>query len=158
MYASTEQREAEIEAGARLPAEQLRARLVGTAGALAEQCAELPEGAWSAQVVTAQGRTIAAREVLWLRAREVQVHAVDLDAGMTVDDLPDAFCIALLDDVVAWRAARPGPAVRLVTPDAVRELPGDGPPRRVELSLAAATAWLTGRNAPPDLPALPAWL
>ncbi|GAA4536876.1 hypothetical protein [Pseudonocardia xishanensis] len=68
-----------------------------------------------------------------MRAREVCVHAVDLDGGVTFADLPEPFCAALLDDVARWRGARPGPALVLVTPDGVREIPGEGEPSRVEL-------------------------
>jgi maleylpyruvate isomerase len=43
---------------------------------------------WQAPVVTAQGRTIAAAEVPWLRAREVYVDAADLATGLSFGGLP----------------------------------------------------------------------
>lgn len=153
MYASPEQRATDIETGATRP--DLRAWVAESAGDLARTMSELPDSAWSAPVVTAQGRTVPASETPWMRARETCVHAVDLNAGVTFDDLPAGFLAALLDDVAAWRSARPGPALDLVTPGTRHEIPGEGTPRRVELSLAEAAAWLTGRR--PD-PALPRWL
>jgi maleylpyruvate isomerase len=40
-----------------------------------------------------------------MRARELMVHAVDLDAGVTFADLPDDFLEALVADVLARRGA-----------------------------------------------------
>ena len=64
------------------------------------------------------------------RAREVWIHAIDLGAGVTFDDLPPAFIAALLTDVVRKRAGS-----------------GEGP---------GLAAWLTGRA--PEPPQLGAWL
>jgi maleylpyruvate isomerase len=156
MYASAEQRAADIETGAVRP--DLRSWVVTSAQDLARAMTELPAHAWAAEVVTAQGRTVPASETPWMRARETCVHAVDLDAGVTFDDLPAGFLIALLDDVAAWRSGRPGPAIDLVTPQTRHEIAGAGVPQRVELPLATAAAWLVGRHAEPALPALPRWL
>jgi maleylpyruvate isomerase len=80
MYTSMEQRDADIEAGALLAPRELRARLVQSSAQLADGFKSLREEDWSVQVRTAQGLTIAAQEVIWLRAREVMIHAVDLGA------------------------------------------------------------------------------
>jgi maleylpyruvate isomerase len=126
MYASREQRAAEIEEGSRWDPDVLRSRVRESADALAAALDSLPDGAWRAQVVTAQGRTVPATEIPWMRAREVMVHTVDLGTGVTFADLPAGFTAALLADVVARRAAA-----------------GEGP------DLAA---WLTGRaGRAPDL-------
>lgn len=62
---------------------------------------------WAAEVMTAQGRTVAASETQWMRAREVCVHAVDLDLDLDLDvgfaDLPADFLRALIDDILAKR-------------------------------------------------------
>ena len=42
---------------------------------------DLPEAAWAALVTNVQGRVIRASAVPWIRAREMWIHAVDLDAG-----------------------------------------------------------------------------
>jgi len=156
MYASPDQRAADIEAGAIRP--DLRAWVAASADDLARAMDELTAKAWSAQVVTAQGRTVPASETPWMRARETCLHAVDLDAGTTFDDLAEGFLTALLDDVTAWRSARQGPAIDLITPRTRHEITGDGTPRRVELPLTGAAAWLTGRRPDPHLPTLPRWL
>ena len=107
MYASPEQRASEIEAGAARPAAELRDLVRRSADDLASALDGLPAGAWDATVVTAQGRTVPATEIPWMRAREVCVHAVDLGAGITFCDLPADFTAALLANVVRKRA---GPA------------------------------------------------
>jgi maleylpyruvate isomerase len=58
---------------------------------------------WAAEVVTAQGRTVPATEIPWLRAREVCVHVVDLGTGLTFADLPEDFLTALVADIKAKR-------------------------------------------------------
>ena len=130
MYASPDQRAAEIEDGALWDAATLRASVRDSAARLGTALDELPVEAWHAQVVTAQGRTVPATEVPWMRAREVMVHALDLGTGLTFHDLPGDFTAALLADVVGKRAAA-----------------GEGP------DLAA---WLTGRASQP--PQLGRWL
>jgi maleylpyruvate isomerase len=130
MYASPDQRAREIEAGAALPAAELRELVRRSAADLAAALDHLPDDAWQATVVTAQGRTVPATEIPWMRAREVCIHAVDLGAGITFGDLPADFTAALLTDVVRKRAGA-----------------GEGP----ELA-----AWLTGRA--PAAPKLAAWL
>jgi maleylpyruvate isomerase len=159
MYASPQQRAADIAAGAAKPAAELRAWLRGSAAELADGFASLPERAWSAQVVTAQGRRVPATELPWLRAREVAVHAVDLGTGLTFAVLPAGFCRALVDDVARWRGARgDGPALELATAGHTWTMPGLGGPHRIELPIDELAAWLTGRADRPDLPELPRWL
>ena len=156
MYASPTQRAAEIEQGATRP--DLRAWVRASAEELAATAAALPDAAWSAEVVTAQGRTVPASETWWMRARETCIHSVDLGAGTTFADLPEPFLVALLDEVSAWRSARPGPAVELVTPHTRHLITGDGEPTQVTLPLATAAAWLVGRHHENSLPVLPNWL
>jgi maleylpyruvate isomerase len=116
MYASPRQRAEEIDEGARQSAAELRADVHDTARLLAEDFATLPAAAWTAKVVTARGRTVPASDLPWLRTREVAVHAVDLDAGVTFDLLPDGFCAALAAEILpaprlaAWLTGREHPA------------------------------------------------
>jgi maleylpyruvate isomerase len=159
MYASAEQRSAEIELGAARG--DLRERVRDSAQRLDAAVRAMPDAAWQSEVVTAQGRTVPAREVLWMRARETCVHAVDLRCGTGFADLPPAFLVALIEEVVGRRSARPGPSVLLRTASARYELPGYGPQQVVELPQADAAAWLVGRTpAGPasGLPELPPWL
>src|SRR5215469_6531892 len=105
MYASPQQRDADIAAGARRPAAELRAWVASTANALSGDLAALPEPAWQARVITAQGVDRSAAEIPWMRDREVYVHAVDLGSGMGFADLPVGFLGALVDDVTARRSS-----------------------------------------------------
>ncbi|MFB9744823.1 maleylpyruvate isomerase family mycothiol-dependent enzyme [Pseudonocardia sulfidoxydans] len=156
MYASPTQRAADIENGAARP--DLRAWVRDTARELVYAASSLPDEAWPVEVVTAQGRTVPASEIWWMRARETCIHVVDLDAGTTFTDLPSPFLTTLLDDVAVWRSARPGPAITLVTPTTTHHIAGDGDPTTVSLPLASAAAWLVGRYPEPSLPGLPRWL
>ncbi|MDQ6522454.1 maleylpyruvate isomerase family mycothiol-dependent enzyme [Nocardioides sp. LHD-245] len=124
MYASPEERAAGIARGGVLPPARLAGWQARSADALAAALGELTDEQWCREVRTAQGRTVPATEIPWLRTREVMVHAVDLDLGTTFADLP-ADVLAALDAEVS---ARRGPDLPEVT----------GP-------LADRVAWLTGR-------------
>ena len=168
MYASDEQRAADIAAGASAPAAQLRSLVAASAQALWSDLDDLPLAAWSAQVITAQGLTRYAAEVPWMRVREVYIHAVDLDAGASFADLPPSFLTALLDDISARRSAvGTSPALALAASDTgtTWQVKGGGDTTHVEASVATLAEWLSGRpvtgltdasGAP--VPDLPAWL
>jgi uncharacterized protein (TIGR03083 family) len=166
MYSSPEERAVGIEQGSRLPARELAAWLRCSAGALEEAMTGLSDEQWHAPVVTAQGRTVLASEVPWLRSREVYVHAVDLAAGLSFADLPTCFLAALCDDVVGKRSTGPGPALALEAVDTGGrwELPGHGNAVTLSGPLAELTAYLTGRAnslttaGGEAAPALPTWL
>jgi len=153
MYSSPEQRADEIEHGAQQPVSWLRKEIRRTAAELAPALVDLPDTV----VVTARGRHVPATELPWMRAREVCVHAVDLDAGIRFDALPTGFLAALVTEVVDGRT---GPALRLTATDtgATWQVTGDGEPVAVELPLARLAGWLTGRETRTDLPELPSWL
>ena len=163
MYSSNEQRDADIAAGAQLPAAGLRAWVASAASDLAADLDALPAPAWDAKVITAQGLTRPASEIPWMRVREVYVHAIDLGAGTGWTDLPAEFLAALLDDVTARRSAKGGgPALAVAATDSghVWEVTGAGAAVPVSAPLADLAAYLTGRPAPAlsSAPALPAWL
>jgi maleylpyruvate isomerase len=130
MYESREARNAEIEQLAALPAAELRALAHASAVDLDETLDGLSDEQWQQPVVTASDRTVPASQIPWIRAREVAVHTVDLDGGVTFADLPTDLLAAVATEVVATRAAAP-----------------EGPD---------LTAWLTGRSA--QAPALGPWL
>lgn len=165
MYPSREVRDAEIADGATWDAARLRAFLADSADALAADLAALPEEAWDAEVVTAQGRAVPASVLPWMRAKEVAVHAVDLATGTSFADLPPGLCEALVDDVAALRAARgDGPALRLQAGARTWDVPGFGQPVTVRGDAPALAAWLTGRGDTGlsaqggELPVLGPWL
>ncbi|NCT92633.1 maleylpyruvate isomerase family mycothiol-dependent enzyme [Cellulomonas sp. APG4] len=172
MYASPAERDAEIEMAATLPARALRHLSAHAAVHLDVEWRDLPDEAWSATVRTALGREVPARETVWMRTREVWIHAVDLDAGGSFRQLPAELVDALLDDVVgAWtrRQADEGlPALVLEPTDrpaaSRRSVPGER--AAVVRGRAADLAqWATGRGAVDvttadgvPLPAPPRWL
>jgi maleylpyruvate isomerase len=163
MYASRQARDAEIEQGATLPAKALRELVAETAGELASALAGLSEPQWHAPIVTAQGRTVQATEIPWMRSREVWIHAVDLGTGVSYDDFPPEFVDALLTDVTRLLTGRAQAPAFVVAPhDRERVWRVDLPGPSVEAfgSAAALAAWLTGRAAAPhaSLPDPGPWL
>jgi maleylpyruvate isomerase len=163
MYVSTEQREADITAGALRPAAELRAWVESSARDLAADLDALPAPAWDAKIITAQGLTRSASEIPWMRVREVYIHGIDLNAGTRWADLPPEFLVALLDDVTSRRSTvGGGPALAVAATDTGHtwEVAGTGAPVPVSAPLADLTAYLTGRSALEltTAPALPAWL
>ncbi|MGA5200488.1 maleylpyruvate isomerase family mycothiol-dependent enzyme [Streptomyces variegatus] len=171
MYTSPDQRANEIEEGARRPAAELRADLLEANGRLAAQLATLPDECWEALVRTARGREVPVREVPWMRVREVWVHAVDLDTGISFDDVPRELCAALVDDVAAgFRARTDFPPVELRDEGGGRTwllgVPGAAETVVVTGDLPDLAAYATGRPVPGPLyapgggsvPKLPVWL
>jgi uncharacterized protein (TIGR03083 family) len=125
MYASVEQRGSDIERGALLPTSELRTMVHRSADELRSLLSGLSVTGWQHQVITAQGRTIAATEIPFMRVREVAIHAIDLGAGVAFDDLPSELLRALVDDVITKRFGG-----------------GQGP---------LLAAWLTGRDTAPSI-------
>jgi maleylpyruvate isomerase len=180
MYASPEERDQEIELAATLPARALRNLCAHAAVHLDVEWRDLPEEAWHAPVRTALGRVVPVSETVWMRTREVWVHAVDLDNGGSFADFPPELLDALLADVVgAWRR-RLGPDglphLVLEPVDRERAVPvaefgtaadGTTPSGAVTLRGTAAelTRWATGRGGAGvvashggAVPAPPRWL
>ena len=167
MYASHVQRTADVETRARRPGAELRDWFTSSAAQLADSLDTLTATQWSREVLTAQGRTVPATEIPWMRAREVMVHAVDLAGVVTFTELPTAFDAALLDDITAKRSSSPGhPRLELVATDHEGRwvVAGDGDPTTVRGPLAQLTAYLSGRPATDlhadgvGVPTLPRWL
>ncbi len=105
MYESSESRNSEIENGADLPAAELRALYRETTTALDAAWRKLSDKAWHSKVRMMTGPEFPATTTVWLRTREVWLHAVDLDSGASFDDFPPAFVERLLGNVLsAWRA------------------------------------------------------
>lgn len=105
MYESSEGRNAEIEKGAVLPANELRALHRETAEALDAAWRELSDEEWHAKVRMATGPEFPTMTTIWMRTREVWLHAVDLDSGASFADFPSNLVDHLLANVLsAWRA------------------------------------------------------
>jgi maleylpyruvate isomerase len=109
MYSSPEARDHEIEFGATLSPIALRHLFDHSAVHLNVEWRDLPADAWHHKVKTAQGRTVPAEETVWMRIREVWIHAVDLDNGATFTDIPAPVLERLLTDITgAWHTRGTG--------------------------------------------------
>ncbi|RWZ50829.1 maleylpyruvate isomerase family mycothiol-dependent enzyme [Labedella phragmitis] len=167
MYDSPEQRTEEIDFAATLPAQALRNLSDHAAIHLNVEWRDLPETAWANEVRTAHGRVVPVSETVWMRTREVWIHAVDLGNGASFRDIPAEVIDRLLDDVQSAWATRAGSDGRPPMLEAT-----DRP--RVSSTAAAAVqgpawrlaAWATGRGSADGLstsdgaplPSAPRWL
>ena len=103
MYASTAVRDHEINFGATLTPIALRNLFDHSAVHLNVEWRDLPGDAWHHKVRTIQGREVPATETVWMRTREVWMHAVDLANGATFTDIPAPVLERLLTDITgAW--------------------------------------------------------
>lgn len=167
MYAGDDARDAEIEKGAQRTPAEVRADVVATSDRLADVVRELPARAWKATVRDRRGRDLPAAAIPWVRAREMWIHAVDLDVGASFADLPGPMLTALLADTAATMSANPAcPALHLVDGAAEWDVDGSGPLVTVTGPTAELAAWLLGRSrgkplradGARTLPALPPWM
>lgn len=171
MYASPEQRNAEIDLGATLPAQALRNLSDHAIVHLNVEWRDLPEDAWGNLVKTAQGRTVPVSETAWMRAREVWLHAIDLGNGGSIADLPAEFIDRLLPEIVAlWKTRGDAVPPLVLTPTDRRDVTltlDDSATETDTLSGPAASllAWATGRShsglslaSGAAVPVAPRWL
>jgi maleylpyruvate isomerase len=134
---------------------------------------DLPKEAWTAEVRTAQGRVVPVSETVWMRSREVWLHAIDLDNGARVSDLPPEFVDRLLPEVVAlWKTrGEPVPQLELRPTDrSGLRIPLDDdatePLSVLSGPYAQLLAWAIGRRSrgllldgnSDSLPVAPRWL
>jgi maleylpyruvate isomerase len=165
MYASREERDEEIELGATLPARALRNLSAHAAVHLNVEWRDLTDDAWRAQVRTAQGRVVPASETVWMRTREVWVHAVDLDNGGSFRHFPAELVDGLLADVLRIWRSRPGAEVPVLEATDRPATTADGSVR-VCGRAADLARWATGRGGSglltmsdgSPVPAPPRWL
>jgi maleylpyruvate isomerase len=170
-YASRAQRDADIATGAKRSPAEIRDDVITSSDRLAAVVRAMPAQAWSATIEGPKGDPMPAEEILWLRAKEVWIHAVDLDAGASFTDLPRPMLHELLTDATQTMAARPDfPRLRLVPTDEQRTWSvGDdegGDVTEVRGPVAELAAWLLGRSKGRSLrtaqgarpTGLPAWM
>jgi maleylpyruvate isomerase len=170
MYASPEQRSREIADGATLNAGALRNLFAHSCARLDEKWRNLPSTAWRETVRTAQGRQVPAKETVWMRTREVWIHAVDLDSGGRFGDFPASVLDSLLIDIVGtWRTRGDGAELVLAVdgrePIAVDDTAAAT--TTITGTLPAVVRWAAGRGAigihsegsqPDVVPTPPRWL
>nr|WP_211239610.1 maleylpyruvate isomerase family mycothiol-dependent enzyme [Jiangella gansuensis] len=170
MYPSAEARAADIEAGAGRQVDEIVADLRDSADRFVRAVMEMPDDGWERQVrrgPAGTGDPLPGRRVLWLRLRELEVHHVDLDAGYSPADWPDAFVRRALDETVRTFTRRDDvPPMTLEVDGVGTEHIGAEAPLTVTGAPAAVLAWLSGRSPGAGLrvepagglPSLPAWL
>lgn len=147
MYASTTQRNDDIAAGALRPAVELGAWFTASAARLEAGMDGLTDEQWQSIVVTAQGRSVPASEIPWLRTREVLIHATDFGTGLTFDALPEDFLPALIDDIRIKRSSGSGPALAVHADSGdVWEIAGTGEGVTIAGPIAQLAAYLAGRS------------
>lgn len=167
MYASPTERAAEIDEGATQPARALRHLSEHAAITLDVEWRDTPDHVWAREVRTAQGRIVPLTETVWMRTREVWLHAVDVSAGVvpgaTVAAVPADVLARLLGDVTAaWARTGAGTDLRVELTDGVA-VPGWAGPAwgdgttAVRGDLTTVTAWATGRAHPFEVTA-PRWI
>lgn len=101
MYASAEARDADIAAGAPRPLAEQLDDVRATAARLAETAAGIPADGWSARCELRGGVTDVMARIPFRRLVEVELHHVDLDAGYTLDQLPEDFVTREIDFLTA---------------------------------------------------------
>jgi maleylpyruvate isomerase len=95
-----------------------------------------------------------------MRVREVWLHAVDLDAGVSVADIAPEVVDTLLDDSTGTLSAAEGcPSVLLAPTDRDRTWllgPASDAPLQVRGEAAQVLGWLVGRSGPEAVEAVTA--
>lgn len=144
-YASREQRNADIEAGASRSAAEQLADLQTSAVLFGEAVYAVPANRWHVMVRWTAGHERPARAILSARLREVEIHHVDLDTDYTPADWPPEFADRLLDRIVPVFDERDMEPVTLTSTETGRtwEIGAGG----VQASgpTAVIAAWLIGR-------------
>ena len=151
MYASSQVRDIEIEAGAGRSGLDLQIDLDTTSGRLVDAFDEMDAaGAWDAQVEMRGGLQVVSRLLPLARLTEVELHHVDLDVGYGMDDVDETTAAWLLE----WSAFRlrqrdEFPRVELTSSSGLAITIGSsGEGRRVYGSNARLLGWLTSRLDP----------
>ncbi len=132
MYPSVQARAAEIEDGAHASPGVLREFVAASAAELTEKWAALPGQAWQARVRTVTGAQVPASATLWMRAKEVWLHTVDLATGALFAEFPAPVLAQLLDEIPSTQVSgTPAGIARWATGRGADELdadPGFAPP------------------------------
>ena len=160
MYPSREARDADIATTAAQSPAQLRADYAAACARLAVAIETTSAETWAARSAPCRGRRSRPPTIPWMRAKEIWVHGVDLDGGLSFADAPADFCTRLVDDVLRVFADRDqAPEVTVVATDVNRTWGSGG--STVEGSVAAVAAWLTRGDASGltgEVPPPPRWL
>ena len=146
MYASMEARNAEIVAGSVLSSDALRESWAVSAADLDRRWLALADDRWVVPVRNGQGAMVPLRDTVWMRTRELWIHAVDLNHGAGFRDLPEEALERLLGEIAGAWASRGDTGRRLTATDSTHTGYGDpDAAHQVTGSLADLAAWAAGR-------------
>lgn len=145
-YPSEDERLLEVESGATLPSRALRALFHHAAVHLDVEWRELSAEAWDARLPVADGVRIAMRQTPFMRARELCLRSVDLNASGSLVDFPPALLDKLLEQAVRDWDGVPLTLV-LEDRDGSRIACGGETGRLVAGRVAGLLRWLSGRGA-----------
>lgn len=164
MYPSPSARNEQIAYGATLIPDALRNLHDHTVVRLDVAWRDAPEEAWGQQVKTAQGRDVPMSETLWMRTREVWIHAVDLGLFANFGDIPPVVLSTLVPEIVGkWATGGAGDGLVLVNSETDERYAVTEGNETTEVvgSLAGLARWAAGRGAQgvnADAPEPPRWL
>lgn len=158
-YASLEERDGQIDAGASRSADELAADVSESSQSFLAKARELTGEAWTVEVRGFRGPAHPGWFTLHRRLAEVEIHHVDLAAGYGPADWPDWFVTDMLYRVTGQLWGNPDTPKAMVTDadtgrqfflrqDATAELEVTGPG-------AVLLAWLLGRDDGASLMAEP---
>ena len=147
MYRSQEERDSQIELGARRSASQIVTDVSDSAERLAVAFEALSDSALKSLIrrgAAAVGPLSPASAIPWLRLKEVEIHLVDLDLSPTFADTSVEFLMRLLTEEVPNFDSRMM-GLTLITKEGPVFKIGDGV-QRITGSTGDITAWLLGRS------------
>lgn len=173
----------DINFGATLPQAALQNLHAHAAVHLNVEWRDLPAEKWNTVWDREHQTPLQVADTAWIRAREVWIHAVDLNSGARFDDFPPQLLDRLFHDLLNTRAARPDHAkdrselvLRPTDRDTLHHLAVPGKAQSdaqdaalssetlvLEGTLAALTQWGWGRGATnittsgTSIPACPPW-
>lgn len=167
MYPSSEQRDADIAAGAGRSAAAHESDVEASAERFLDDLLALDPEHLGAQVRTGTGAVLVIHDLPYQRAREVVFHHVDLDAGYGFADAPQALVRrALVETGERLTRQGAGPLVLSASDTGQRVVVGEtaDPTDEVTGTAADLLTWASGRGdgsglsgPAAGLPTLPAW-
>ncbi|HYJ68862.1 MAG TPA: maleylpyruvate isomerase family mycothiol-dependent enzyme [Nocardioidaceae bacterium] len=155
MYASQDQRNTDIEAGAGRSAAEMTADLVETHQGFTAEADRLTD--WSATVFrTLDNPGFPVELVPLLRLGELEIHHTDLDVGYGFDRWPTVWAAAFLSHACRGLSDRAGEPLGIDATDTGTRIASDSPGARiVEGPVTTLLAWVTGRHDGHDLRVAP---
>lgn len=170
MYESNDKRARDIDEGAKRSLEFLVADFHASSGEFSAAIRSLSPEQLDFIVLSARGREIPVSEAVWIRIREIWIHAVDLGVGIEFSRFPTSLLDALMEDVAQSFSVRENPPLlELIATDASKswKTARSGTSVKVEGRESDLLAWLVGRSKGESLkfgthdgapPVLPSWL